>query len=258
MTITDERVLTPPAATRVRDLRPFWRVTLAVALPVGPLIVTGARAAMPYWTSDDPATAVAKISAAPDTMAALAWFALLTTPFMLVSMLTLGHVARRGAPVLATVGTVIGFSAYAVWGSTSNSDYTTWVLTGGGYSNDEVTSINTLLGNTPIAAGVITFWVLGHIVGLVLLAIALHRARALPVWAATLMALSQPVHLVAAVIVPSRWLDVVGGWGMTTFTCVLVSLYLWRTRDEDFDLPPARGSVGGGVYRLSGDPAADS
>ena len=239
MTITEEHVHVRPA-TRVRDLRPFWRVTLAVALPIGPLIVTAVRAVLPYWTSDDPATAVAKIAAAPDTMATLAWLGVLTTPFMLVSMLTLGYAARRGAPVLATVGTVIAFSAYALWGSVSNSDYTTWVLTGEGYSTDQVTQILGRLDNTPIAMGVSTFWVLGHIAGLVLLAVALHRARVLPLWAATLMAVSQPVHLVAAVIVPSRWLDVVGGWGLTTVTCLLVSLHLWRTRNEDFDLPPAR------------------
>jgi hypothetical protein len=45
---------------------------------------------------------------------------------------------------------------------------------------------------------------------------------------------------VAAVIVPSRWLDVVGGWGMTTLTCALVAVHIWRTRDADWDLPPAR------------------
>lgn len=239
MTITEEHVLVQ-SATHIRDLRPFWRVMLAVALPIGPLVVTAVRAVLPYWTSDDPATAVVRIAAAPDTMALLAWLGVLTTPLMLVSMLTLGHVARRGAPVLATVGTVIAFAAYALWGSVGSSDYTAWVLTGAGYGNDQVTQILGHLDNTPVAMSVGTFWVLGHILGLVLLAVALHRARVLPLWAATLMALSQPVHLVAAVIVPSRWLDVVGGWGMTTFTCALVSLYLWRTRSEDFDLPPAR------------------
>ena len=84
------------------------------------------------------------------------------------------------------------------------------------------------------------FWVLGHILGLVILAIALHRARVLPLWAAVLMALSQPVHLVSAVILPSRWLDVFGGWGITTVTCALVSLWILRTRDTEWDLPPAR------------------
>ena len=54
------------------------------------------------------------------------------------------------------------------------------------------------------------------------------------------MALSQPVHLVSAVILPLRWLDVFGGWGITTLTCALVSVWILRTRDTEWDLPPAR------------------
>ena len=100
-----------------RDLRPFWRIALAIALPVGPLLVTLARAVMPYWTSDDPATIVAKVAEAPATMNLLIWLGALLTPCMIISMLTLGYVARRGAPVLATIGTVLSFGAYALWGA---------------------------------------------------------------------------------------------------------------------------------------------
>lgn len=239
MTMTDERIRTRPEVD-VRDLRPFWRVTLAIALPVGPLLVTLARAILPYWTSDDPATIVAKTAAAPETMNLLIWLGALLTPAMIVSMLTLGYVARRGAPVLATIGTVLSFGAYALWGATGNADYTASVLLAAGYGVDEVITLTGHLESTVLAVVAGSFWVLGHILGLVILAIALHRARVLPLWAALLMALSQPVHLVAAMIVPSRWLDVFGGWGMTTFTCLLVSLYLWRMLDKEFDLAPVR------------------
>jgi len=159
---------------------------------------------------------------------------------MIISMLTLGYVARRGAPVLATVGTVLSFGAYSLWGATGNSDYTTTVLLGAGYGVDEVTTLTGHLDSTVLSMAVGFFWVLGHILGLVILAIALHRARVLPLWAAIVMALSQPVHLVSAVILPSRWLDVFGGWGMTTLTCALVAVHIWRTRNEDWDLPPVR------------------
>jgi hypothetical protein len=240
MTLTDDpNVLTRPD-TGVRDLRTGWRVALAIALPVGPLLVTLARAVMPYWTSDDPATAMAAIAAAPETMDVLIWLGALLTPCMIVSMLTLGYVARRGAPVLATVGTVLSFGAYAMWGATGNLDYTASVLLAAGYRVDEVVTLTGHLDGTGLSIAVGTFWVLGHILGLVILAIALHRARVLPLWAAVVMALSQPIHLVAAVIVPSRWLDVLGGWGMTTLTCALVSAWILRTRNSDWDLPPGR------------------
>jgi hypothetical protein len=240
MTLTAEPTVSAPAASRTRDLRTFWRVALAIALPVGPLLVTAARAVMPYWTSDDAATVVAKTAAAPELSNLLVWLGAFLTPCMIISMLTLGYVARRGAPVLATIGTVLSFGAYSLWGATGNFDYTATVLTGAGYSVEEVTTLTGHLDSTTLSAAVGTFWVLGHILGLVILAIALHRARVLALWAAIVMALSQPVHLLAAVILPSRWLDVVGGWGMTTLTCTLVAIHLWRTRNEDWDLPPVR------------------
>jgi hypothetical protein len=239
MTMTDERILTQPGA-RVRDLRPLWRVALAIALPVGPLLVTLARAVLPYWTNDDPATMVAKIGAATDTMSLLMWLGAFLTPCMIISMLTLGYVARRGAPVLATIGTVLSFGAYALWGATGNLDYTATVLLSAGYSVEEVVTLAGHLESTVLSMVLGFFWVLGHILGLVILAIALHRAQVLALWAATLMALSQPVHLVSAVILPSRWLDVFGGWGITTLTCALVSVWILRTRDTEWDLPPAR------------------
>jgi hypothetical protein len=239
MTMTDERIVAQPR-TEVRDLRTFWRVALAIALPLGPLLVTVVRAILPYWTDDDTATVLAKTAAAPETMNVLIWLGAFLTPCMTISMLTLGYVARRGAPVLASIGTVVSFGAYSLWGATGNSDYTATVLLSAGYGPDEVTALTGHLESTVLSMAVSSFWVLGHILGLVILAIALHRARVLPLWAATVMALSQPVHLVAAVIVPSRWLDVFGGWGMTTLTCALVAVHMWRTRNEDWDLPPVR------------------
>ena len=53
-------------------------------------------------------------------------------------------------------------------------------------------------------------------------------------------AVAQPIQLVAAVVVPSRWLAVFVGWGMTTLICTLVATHIWRTRDDDWDLPPVR------------------
>jgi uncharacterized membrane protein YdfJ with MMPL/SSD domain len=48
-------------------------------------------------------------------------------------------------------------------------------------------------------------WVIGHILGTVLLGVALWRT--IPVWAALALIVSQPLHLVAAVIVPNHLLD---------------------------------------------------
>ncbi len=57
-------------------------------------------------------------------------------------------------------------------------------------------------------------FVLGHLVGTVLLGIALWRTQTVPVWAAVMTTISQPLHLVAAVFLLSRPLDLVA-WMMT-------------------------------------------
>jgi hypothetical protein len=49
---------------------------------------------------------------------------------------------------------------------------------------------------------------------------------------------SQPIHLVSAVILPSRLLDVTLGWGLTAVCCAIVGLAVLRMRDDDFDSPP--------------------
>jgi hypothetical protein len=242
MTLIGTKSTTSTAETEtetasVRDPRTFWRVGLAVALPVGPLLVTCARAIMPYWTSQDEATIAANIAAHPKTMELMNWIGLPVLPFMLITVLGLGYVARRGAPVLAAVGTIPAFFAYAMWNSAGPSDYLGWVMSTHGYSVDQMVTLSNQLGNTAMATVVGMFWVVVHILGMIIAAIALRRARVLPLWAAILLAASQPVHLIGAIIVPSRWLDVFGGWGMTTLICGYVAIQVLRTRNEDWDLP---------------------
>jgi hypothetical protein len=223
-----------------RDPRTFWRVAVALALPVGPLLVTVARAILPYWTSDDADGIVAGIAAHPERMEVLSWVGLLVVPFMLITVLGLGYVARRGSPVLATIGAIPAFFAYGMWNATGGGDYLAWVMSTNGYSRAEMVRLGGLLESTPMATVSGFFWVFVHILGMVIAAIALHRARVLPRWAAILLALSQPIHLVAAVIVPSRWLDVFLGWGLTTFVCGYVALRVLRMSNEEWDLPVRR------------------
>jgi hypothetical protein len=240
MTVTGAKTTASAAETRAvttRDPRTFWRVGVALALPVGPLLVTLVRAIMPYWTSQDDVTIAANIAANPTTMELLNWIGLLVLPFMLITVLALGYVARRGAPVLAAVGTIPAFFAYAMWNSAGTSDYLGWVMSTNGYSVEQMVTLSRQLGNTAMAAFVGLFWVVVHILGMVVAACALYRARVLPLWATILLAASHPVHLVSAIILPNRWLDVFGGWGMTTLICGYLAIRLLRSSNEDWDLP---------------------
>ena len=62
-----------------------------------------------------------------------------------------------------------------------------------------------------VAIGV---FVLGHVVGTVLLGLALLRSRRIPAWAAWAITVSQPLHFVATVILGSPQVDFVA-WSLT-------------------------------------------
>jgi len=222
-----------------RDLRTLWRVLIAVALPIGPLLVTILRGIMPYWTNDDGPTMIAKSLANPDTMNVTVWLGAAVLPPMVISMLAIGYVTRRGAPVLATIGAGLSFLAYVNLGVGGNPDLL--VLTAGEKGIDPGTIHQVLDAsmNHPVAFISGFGWVVGHIVGMVLLGLALLRTRAIPTWAAVALMVSQPIHLVAAVILPSRALDLTAGWGLTTVGFTVVAIAILRTRNDDWDLPPA-------------------
>ncbi len=238
MTATTAQAPRRAAAEPPRDLRRLWRVLLAVVLPIGPLGVTVLRGIMPYWTSDDVPTMVEKSLADLGALEATSWLGLVSIPPLLASVLAIGYLARRGAPVLAALGAGITFLSFLSFSLAGNTDLLVLTLGRAGTDAATITDVVEASLNHPIAIISIVTFVIGHIVGMVLLAVALRKARVIPGWAAIALGVSQPVHLVAAVVLPSRALDVVAGWGLTTVGFAMVSVALLRTPDEEWDLPP--------------------
>ena len=78
----------------------------------------------------------------------------------------------------------------------------------------------------PVGLGTAIF-VLGHILSLVLLAVALWRGHAVPAWAALLLAVSQILHFVFAVIMPVHALDGCA-WGLTAMAFAAAAVALAR------------------------------
>ncbi|KGN29694.1 hypothetical protein N802_11530 [Knoellia sinensis KCTC 19936] len=239
MTTTDHRTSTASSeAAPPRDLRRTWRLIAAIALVAGPLGVTLIRLVMPYWTDDAPAQMVAGFAADPGRGAAMNWISLLVTPLLFLSALAMGYVARRRDPVIATWGAAVLFGAYALGSAVSAPDILVAALLGRGDDQASVAATAQLLMDTPVMlAGALSF-VLGHLVGMILVAIAVVRARVVPWWVGVVIAVAQPVHVVSAVVVPSRLLDVVLGWGATTVGYALVARAVLRTPDGEWDLPP--------------------
>jgi len=81
------------------------------------------------------------------------------------------------------------------------------------------------------------FFVLGHVLGTILLGVAMLRGRVVPVWAAVATIIAQPIHFVAAVIVPSHPLDLCG-WGLNAIGFAALSVAILRLPDAEWSPAP--------------------
>lgn len=226
----------PRAAVRARDSRTFRRLALAAILPLGPLAVTVLRGVLPYETSDSSAAAVAAIAADPGAQTVVVWMGLLALFTLPPGVFALGRLAARGAPVLGTFALVLAGVGYLSLSGLVSGDTLTLTAVQGGLDQAVATRVQDLYFAHPTTSILLGAFVLGHVVGTLLLGLALWRARIIPAWAGILLAISQPLHLVA-VIIGSRPLDVLA-WGSTALTFAVAALALVRMPDEDYDLPP--------------------
>jgi len=79
-------------------------------------------------------------------------------------------------------------------------------------------------------------FVLGHLVGTVILGVALWRSHTVHWSFAAALTISQPIHLVSA-MTGNHPLDLVG-WGLTAIGFGAAGWKLLHTPNDEFDLPP--------------------
>jgi hypothetical protein len=124
--------------------------------------------------------------------------------------------ARRHAPRLGTTGLVLACAGFLslFWSTVAGSDNVALAAAHLGMRPTATGALVTSMGNIVPIGLASNIFVLGHVLGLVLLGIALWRGRVVPAWAGLLLAASQILHVVFAVIVPVHALDGLA-WGLT-------------------------------------------
>ncbi len=89
------------------------------------------------------------------------------------------------------------------------TDQLLWSVQEAGLSDSQAAALFSAAHPTiGVATGI---FVVGHVVGTVLLGIALVRSGRVPAWAGWAVAVSQPIHFVATVFLGSPQVDFVGG-----------------------------------------------
>jgi hypothetical protein len=217
------------------DLRHASRVLAAVVLPIGPLAVAVLRYILPYTTADDSSDAVRLVAAHQTAQSAVVWLGFVACLTLIPGVIFAGRVVGRAAPRLAAVATVL-----MVLGYISLS----WLTVGDAYllygvrhhlSADVLTGMYD--GVHPAASVAAGLFVLGHVLGTILLGVAMLRGRVVPLWAAVCTIIAQPIHFVAAVIVPSHPLDLLG-WGLNAVGFAALSFAVLRLDDDEWAPPP--------------------
>jgi hypothetical protein len=203
--------MTTASAAANADIAPprLRRAALALLIPIGPLAV----AILPYFNTDNPATVVAKVAAHQGAKGAVLWLSLIAVATLVPGTIAIGLPAARRCPGLGTTALVVALVGFAGLPAVVATDQVVMSATRSGIDPTVGAHLLDVLTQQPtIAIGTLLF-VGGHVIGLLLLGIALWRASIVPGWAGLLLAISQPLHFVFAVVTPNHLLDGCA-WGL--------------------------------------------
>ena len=239
MSTTGTTASTSPTSTRkLRDVRGFWRVLLAVIAPL-PMLFMGLYYVLSPINGNSPfETTLAAVTADPGRFELLQW---LQVPFFLMIPATFAVVwaSRRTAPRLTTAGGLIaltGLSAgFFLMPGVVPLEYLT---VREGLDIATMTKLGAAMQDQPtLLIGGLLF-ILAITFGLLLLGIALWRSRVAPAWMGIALALGgfthpfMPGHLAAGI---GLIVAAVGFAG--------ASVALLRMRNDAFDLPPVAAAA---------------
>lgn len=151
-----------------------------------------------------------------------------------LSYVGLGVVAMKHSPWLATLGMVCGFAAGVVWAAIADSMATLASMARVGLNPLFVTVEHHYYANGMILT-LGAFWVIGHLLGYVLLGIALLRARSIPRWAPWLLILSAPLMGPIAYGTGLGLLQVLG-YVLVFIGSVPAAIALLRASEENYSM----------------------
>jgi len=201
---------TVPPTRRPRGLL----IALAVVAPLAPLCQGLGYLLSPAGNSDDPLTILGAVAGQPGLTAALGWLSLVIGLTLVPGVIATGLAALPRAPRLATAALLVAVPGWAAGLLLPTAEPVAAALLAAGVPNPEAVR---LLGqltsmDSPAAGVAVLIFVAGHVIGTVLLGLALYRARAVPRPIAVLLALAQPLHFVAFVVLQNTYLDITAAW----------------------------------------------
>ena len=220
----------PTVARAVHDTRTFERVLAAVLMPIGPAAVAVIRFVIPIGPVGP------SVADQPDAQRLVLAFGVVAVFTLLPGAFAALHLTRRYRPLFTVFVGATLVPGYLGMTALMAGDTVAMAATDLGLAPELVTRMSDAVMSLPSMLLLVLVFVVGHIVGTVLLGILVTTARLVPLTVGVLLTVSQPIHL-AAVFLASHELDLVG-WGLTAIGMGFLAWRVLRTPNDEWDLPP--------------------
>jgi hypothetical protein len=225
--------------SRAPDHRTVERIVSAVVMPIGPAAIaaTSLIFLLAYGNSEP---SIGDLAANPgparwsNFVGTLGLFAAVPGAYAAI------HLGRRYGPTLAAWTAAFLIPGYLGAAGLMAADVTTLAGIEAGFDEGALTRLDNATWSVVLAPALI--FVVGHIVGNVLLALLAFRHRLVPRPVALGLLVSQPLHFAAFMIFGSLALDVVA-WSLTTLGMAFLSLRVLRTPNNEWQLPAFRSET---------------
>ncbi len=222
-------------AWRPADLRRLERVSAAVLMPIGPTTIALLR-----YLYVDPTSGPVD----PGTQQLVLWLGTVGLLTLLPGAYAALKLLRRTTPRLTAWTAVFLIPGYLAMPVLVATDAVAAVAADAPDLDATTTAriLDGLVGLPQLSLLVMVF-VVGHVVGTVLLGVTMIAGRAAPLVIGVLMTVSQPLHF-AAVMIGNPTLDLVA-WALTALGMGFLAVRALRTTDDQWDLaPPTRRRAG--------------
>ena len=233
MTATITTWRTRPTRQRP-DVRRLQRIAAAVVLLVPATTVAIGR--LVVTDDSDTRKALDLIAADPGrqfTFALLGFVAMLT---VVPAFLAAARLARRRRPLLTMIG--LGVNLVAYLGGWALGAIDSMYIAGAALpveQRDGAAALIDAMWSDGLAGISTLLMVIGHVLGAILMGLALRGSIPTVGWVA--MILSQPGHVFAFVVLPSPVMDALA-WGLMALAFAICAVTVLRTPDDEWDLPP--------------------
>ena len=231
---TLDATATSPHTTQLRDLRSFWRVTLAIIAPLPMLALAVGTALNPASPGAEFLTTVSDTAAEQARAGAVQWFGAAFVIGIVPAIIAVALVTRRRTPRLTTLGLLLAGTGFLAGISSLPDEGVLALLTV--QERQDPAVIDAIVGaywETTLVGIATGLFLLGLMLGLSLLGIALWRSKAAPTWMGLALAVGAFTHP----FIPTNT-AVAAGLLVASIGFAGASRALLTTSNDDFDLPP--------------------